>query len=85
MIGDKVPFWDQRDEFGDTNLLVVKPEEGASLARALGQPLGRADAPPRRDGGRRPVCRNCVFRTIYSCRNAEYQLQAEDARHGQRR
>ena len=26
-----------RDEFGDTNLLVVKPEEGASLARALGK------------------------------------------------
>ena len=31
-----VPFWDQRDEFGDTNMLVVKPAEGASLARALG-------------------------------------------------
>jgi ribulose-5-phosphate 4-epimerase/fuculose-1-phosphate aldolase len=35
--GEKVPFWNQRDEFGDTNLLVVKPEEGRSLARALGQ------------------------------------------------
>src|SRR5262245_5949352 len=35
--GEHVPFWDQRDEFGDTNLLVVKPEEGRSLARALGQ------------------------------------------------
>ena len=33
----KVPFWDQRDEFGGTNMLVVKPEEGASLARSLGQ------------------------------------------------
>ena len=32
----QVPFWDQRDEFGDTNMLVIKPEEGASLARALG-------------------------------------------------
>ena len=32
----QVPFWDQRDEFGDTNMLVVKPAEGASLARALG-------------------------------------------------
>ena len=32
-----VPFWDSRDDFGDTNLLVVKPEEGASLARALGK------------------------------------------------
>ena len=35
-MGEGVPFWDQRDEFGDTNLLVVKPEEGRSLARALG-------------------------------------------------
>ena len=35
--GIKPPFWDQHDEFGDTNMLVVKPEEGASLARALGQ------------------------------------------------
>jgi ribulose-5-phosphate 4-epimerase/fuculose-1-phosphate aldolase len=34
--GETVPFWNQRDEFGDTNLLVVKPEEGRSLARALG-------------------------------------------------
>ena len=35
-IGDKVPFWDSRDEFGDTCLLVIKPEEGRSLAKALG-------------------------------------------------
>ena len=35
-LGGKVPFWDSRDEFGDTNLLVRTPEEGASLARALG-------------------------------------------------
>lgn len=35
-IGEKVPFWDSRDEFGDTNLLVLKPEEGQSLAKALG-------------------------------------------------
>src|SRR5437660_2827276 len=35
-MGQYAPFWDSRDEFGDTNLLVVKPEEGASLARALG-------------------------------------------------
>ena len=34
--GETVPFWNQNDEFGDTNLLVVKPEEGQSLARALG-------------------------------------------------
>ena len=35
--GIKPPYWDQHDEFGDTNMLVVKPEEGASLARALGK------------------------------------------------
>src|SRR6516162_5710206 len=34
-IGEETPFWDQHNEFGDTNLLVVKPEEGRSLARAL--------------------------------------------------
>ena len=38
--GIKPPFWDQHDEFGDTNMLVVKPEEGASLARALGSQTG---------------------------------------------
>src|SRR5688500_2542118 len=26
VVGAKVPFWDQYDEFGDTNLLLVKPE-----------------------------------------------------------
>src|SRR6201997_3155544 len=34
--GLDMPFWDQHDECGDTNLLVVKPEEGRSLAKALG-------------------------------------------------
>jgi HCOMODA/2-hydroxy-3-carboxy-muconic semialdehyde decarboxylase len=34
-IGEDAPFWDQHDEFGDTNLLVVKPAEGQSLARTL--------------------------------------------------
>ena len=33
--GIKGPMFN--DEFGDTNLLVVKPEEGRSLARALGR------------------------------------------------
>ena len=39
--GETVPFWNQNDEFGDTNLLVVKPEEGRSLARALGDRMPR--------------------------------------------
>jgi ribulose-5-phosphate 4-epimerase/fuculose-1-phosphate aldolase len=76
VIGDKAPFWDQRDEFGDTNLLVVKPEEGRSLARALGP---HWVVLMRRHGATvaGTSLRDCVFRTIYSCRNAEYQLQAE--------
>src|SRR5262245_52274364 len=76
VIGTRAPFWDQRDEFGDTNLLVVKPEEGASLARALG-PYWVVVM--RRHGatvaGR--TLREVVFRTIYSCRNAEYLTQAK--------
>jgi len=28
VLGTAAPFWDSRDEFGDTNMLVVKPEEG---------------------------------------------------------
>ena len=35
IMGATVPFWDQRDDFGDTSLLVVKPEEGRSLARSV--------------------------------------------------
>ena len=42
-IGPQVPFWDQRDEFGDTTLLVVKHEEGRSLAPRAGPPFGRTD------------------------------------------
>jgi HCOMODA/2-hydroxy-3-carboxy-muconic semialdehyde decarboxylase len=36
VLGTAAPFWDSRDDFGDTNMLVVKPEEGQSLAKALG-------------------------------------------------
>src|SRR6266436_64872 len=56
-LGAKVPFWDSRDEFGDTNLLVRTPEEGASHARKS--------------------LRECVFRSIYTTRNAELQLRAK--------
>jgi HCOMODA/2-hydroxy-3-carboxy-muconic semialdehyde decarboxylase len=74
-MGNEVPFWDQRDDFGDTNMLVVKPEEGASLARALG---GNSIVLMRRHGT--TVVGNSVpdllLRTIYSCRNAEFQWQA---------
>jgi HCOMODA/2-hydroxy-3-carboxy-muconic semialdehyde decarboxylase len=75
VIGAQVPFWDSQDEFGDTNLLVRKPEEGASLARALGDHnmvLMRRHGATVVGGDLREL----VFRTIYGCRNAEYQTQA---------
>jgi len=74
-MGASAPVWDSRDEFGDTNLLVVKPEEGASLARALGD----ASIVVMRRHGATVVggnLRELVFRTIYSAKNAEHQMQA---------
>ena len=75
-MGGKVPFWDSRDDFGDTNLLVVKPEEGASLARALG---GNATVLMRHHGATvvGATIRQLVFRSIYGCRNAEFQMAAK--------
>ena len=74
-MGRYAPFWDSRDAFGDTNLLVVKPEEGASLARALGT---HAIVVMRRHGATvvGGNLRELVFRTIYSAKNAEHQLAA---------
>jgi ribulose-5-phosphate 4-epimerase/fuculose-1-phosphate aldolase len=73
--GIKPPFWDQQDEFGDTNMLVVKPEEGASLARALG--AGWLVL-MRRHGVTvaGTSVKDCVFRSVFSARNAEYQVRA---------
>jgi HCOMODA/2-hydroxy-3-carboxy-muconic semialdehyde decarboxylase len=74
-LGEKVPFWDSRDDFGDTTLIVAKPEEGASLARAL------ADnwiVLMRRHGAAvaGQTLEELVFRTIYTARNAALQIQA---------
>jgi ribulose-5-phosphate 4-epimerase/fuculose-1-phosphate aldolase len=72
------PFWDQRKEFGDTNLLVVKPEQGASLAKRLGQHwLVLMNRHGVTVAG--TTVRDNVFRCIYSCRNAEYQIAAAGA------
>jgi HCOMODA/2-hydroxy-3-carboxy-muconic semialdehyde decarboxylase len=71
-----VPFWDSRDEFGDTNLLVLKPEEGRSLAKALG-PYWLV---LMRRHGATVAAKNLtelVFRAIYSTRNAELQLMCK--------
>ena len=83
-MGEKVPFWDSRDEFGDTNLIVAKPEEGASLARALG---AHWIVLMRRHGatvaGR--TLEELTFRTIYTARNAAVQIQAAHAGRRSRR
>jgi ribulose-5-phosphate 4-epimerase/fuculose-1-phosphate aldolase len=75
-MGAKAPFWDSRDEFGDTSLLVVKIEEGRSLARALGE---HWTVLMRRHGATvaGTSIRETIFRTVYSCRNAELQSQAQ--------
>jgi HCOMODA/2-hydroxy-3-carboxy-muconic semialdehyde decarboxylase len=74
-MGEEAPFWDQYDEFGDTNLLVVKPEEGRSLARALGQ---HSAVLMNRHGATvvGAHLKELVARAIFMCQNAEYQLRA---------
>ena len=71
----QVPFWDQRDEFGDTNMLVIKPEEGASLARALGP---NWMVLMRRHGATvaGTSLRELTFRTVFGCDNAKLLSQA---------
>lgn len=73
--GIRPPYWDQHDEFGDTNLLVVKLEEGASLARALGQ---HSMVLMRRHGVTvvGANVRVCVYSAVQTCRNAEYLVRA---------
>jgi HCOMODA/2-hydroxy-3-carboxy-muconic semialdehyde decarboxylase len=74
-MGLRVPFWDSRDDFGSTALVLTKPEEGHSLAKALGQGwtvlMGRHGATAAGTS-----IRETVFRTIFSCKNAELQTQA---------
>ena len=74
-LGEKAPFWDARDDFGDTNLIVAKPEEGASLARALGK---NWVVLMRRHGATVAgvSLEELTFRTIYTARNAALQIQA---------
>jgi ribulose-5-phosphate 4-epimerase/fuculose-1-phosphate aldolase len=74
-IGEQTPFWDQADEFGDTNLLVVKPEEGQSLARALGR---HWVVLMRRHGATvaGASLKELVSRSVFLSQNAEYQMKA---------
>ncbi|MEA3025879.1 MAG: hypothetical protein QOF91_1164 [Alphaproteobacteria bacterium] len=74
-VGETTPFWDQHDEFGDTNLLVVRPEEGRSLARAL---AAHSVVLMNRHGATvvGKDLRELVSRSMFLCENARYQLQA---------
>jgi HCOMODA/2-hydroxy-3-carboxy-muconic semialdehyde decarboxylase len=75
MIGPEVPLWDSRDDFGDTNMLVANREQGASLARKL----GGASLVLMRHHGATVVGSSLletVFRSVTSCRNAEFLLAA---------
>jgi ribulose-5-phosphate 4-epimerase/fuculose-1-phosphate aldolase len=79
-LGAQVPFWDSRDDFGDTTLIVAKPEEGASLARALGDAW---IVLMRRHGATVAgvSLEELTFRTIYTARNAAMQIQAHGLGH----
>jgi len=79
-LGETVPFWDARDDFGDTTLIVAKPEEGASLARALGP---NWIVLMRRHGATvaGATLEELTFRTIYTARNAALQIQAHALGH----
>ena len=75
-MGDAVPFWDSRDEFGNTDLIVQKPEEGASLARALGP---HWTVLMRRHGvtAAGTTLQELVFRCVFTAHNAGIQIQAK--------
>jgi HCOMODA/2-hydroxy-3-carboxy-muconic semialdehyde decarboxylase len=75
VMGAVVPFWDSRDQFGDTPMVLTTAEQGASLAKALGS---HWMVLMRRHGatvvGR--SLQEVVFRSIQTHRNAELQLRS---------
>ena len=75
VLGHEVPIWDSQSDFGDTNLMVVAPEEGKSLAKRLGP---NWLVIMKRHGATcvgRSV-EEMTFRCIQSVANAETQLRA---------
>lgn len=75
-IGGKVPVWDIRDEFGDTNMLVTQRDQGESLARSLGPNRvvlmrGHGAAVASK------TLREVVFTSIYLQTNAELVTTAQ--------
>jgi HCOMODA/2-hydroxy-3-carboxy-muconic semialdehyde decarboxylase len=79
-MGGMVPFWDSRDEFGNTSLIVKEPAEGASLARALGP---HWTVLMRRHGATvaGTTLEELVFRCVYTAHNAGMQIQAKTLGH----
>jgi ribulose-5-phosphate 4-epimerase/fuculose-1-phosphate aldolase len=73
--GIKPPFWDQREHFGDTNMLVRTAEEGRSLANALGSHWMVLMVRHGVTTAGRSIPEN-VFRCVFSCQNAEYQVRS---------
>ena len=75
VIGQQVPVWDIRDQFGDTNMLVTSSEMGNSLARAVG--AGKA-ALMRGHGSviAAKSVQDVVFTTFYLQLNAEVLIKA---------
>jgi ribulose-5-phosphate 4-epimerase/fuculose-1-phosphate aldolase len=74
-IGHRIPTWDSRTRFGDTNLLVTTAEMAADLAAALG------DRPVMLMRGHGCVVagaslREVVFNSIYLQLNADLQMKA---------
>ena len=68
--------WSSRDDFGDTNLIVGNGEEGASLARAMGDDWAVLMANHGAVVAGRSL-KEMVFRTIQLCRNAAMVLAAQ--------
>lgn len=73
MLGETVPVWDNREEFGDTQIIVVKMDEARSMARALGP---NRIVLLRRHGavvvGK--SIRECVFRSVVLRDNARIHM-----------
>ena len=74
-LGEGAPVWDSADEFGDTDMLVAKPEQGASMARALGS----GSVVLLRGHGATFAGRSLedvVFKSVYACRESWTLLAA---------
>ena len=77
-IGGKVPVWDIRKKFGDTNLLVTNMAQGRDLAKCL----GKGNVALMRGHGFASAARSIievVRLSVYLPRNARVQLAAMQA------